>query len=159
MNENQKVIELLISYVRHYRVKGSMTQRGVGRCIGITEQRFASIEKNKHKTNILKCIKIAECLGTKVDNLYKVVRVSEEQFNKIKSFDLAGDYSEELKEAFETIDKCELGDINIPKEELDKLYGIVKEKSILRYGNVIESAQWEKINQIIQLKGYIMTKF
>ena len=46
-----------------------MTQRDVGRCIGITEQRYASIEKNKHKTNILKCIKMAECLGTKIDNL------------------------------------------------------------------------------------------
>ena len=144
-----KKIEILISYVRHYRVRGNMTQRDVGKFIGITEQRFASIEKNKHKTNILKCIKIAECLGTKVDNLYKVVRVNEEQFNKIKSFDLAGNYSEELKKAFETIDKCELGDINIPKEELDKLYGIVKEKSILRYGNVIESAQWEKIKNMI----------
>lgn len=143
------VIELLISYVRHYRVRGNMTQRDVGKFIGITEQRFASIEKNKHKTNILKCIKIAECLGTKVDNLYKVVRVNEKQFNKIKGFDLAGDYSEELKDAFETIDKYELGDINIPKEELDKLYGIVKEKSILRYGNVIESAQWEKIKNMI----------
>lgn len=148
-NNKDKVVEILISYVRHYRVKGNMTQRDVGKCIGITEQRFASIEKNKHKTNIFKCIKIAECLGTKVDNLYKVVRVSENQFNKIKSFDLAGDYSEELKETFETLDKCELSEINIPKEELDKLYDIVKENSILRYGNVIESAQWEKINQII----------
>ena len=148
-NKQDKVVELLISYVRHYRVRGDMTQRDVGRCIGITEQRFASIEKNKHKTNILKCLKMAECLGTKVDNLYKVVRVNEEQFNKIKSFDLAGNYSEELKEVFATIDKCELDEINIPKEELDKLYGIVKEKSILRYGNVIESAQWEKIKNMI----------
>ena len=144
-DNKDKVVELLISYVRHYRVKGNMTQRDVGRCIGITEQRFASIETNKHKTNIFKCIKMAECLGTKIDNLYKVVKISEEQFNKIKSFNLEGDYSEEVKQAYEILDKHEVGKSDISKEEMDKLYDIVKKKSILRYGNVIESDQWEKI--------------
>ena len=149
-NDNKdKVVELLISYVRHYRVKGNMTQRDVGRCIGITEQRFASIEKNKHKTNIFKCIKMAECLGTKIDNLYKVVKINQEQFNKIKSFNLDGDYSEELKQAYEIIDKYEFEKSDISKEEIDKLYDLIKKKSILRYGNVIESDQWEKIKNKI----------
>lgn len=149
-NDNKdKVVELLISYVRHYRVKGNMTQRDVGRCIGITEQRFASIEKNKHKTNIFKCIKMAECLGTKIDNLYKLVRISEEQFNKIKSFNLDGDYSEELRRAYEILDEYKAGKRDISKEEMDKLYYLTKKKSILRYGNVIESDQWEKIKSKI----------
>lgn len=148
-DDKDKVVELLISYVRHYRVKGNMTQRDVGRCIGITEQRYASIEKNKHKTNILKCIKMAECLGTKIDNLYKIVKINEEQFNKIKSFNIDGDYSEELKQAYEIIDKYELEKSNISKEEIDKIYALIKMKSILRYGNVIESDQWGKIKDKI----------
>lgn len=148
-DNKDKVVELLISYVRHYRVKGNMTQRDVGKCIGITEQRFASIETNKHKTNIFKCIKMAECLGTKVDDLYKVIKISEEQFNRIKSFNLEGDYSEELKQAYEILDKYEAGKSDTPKEEIDKLYDLIKKKSILRYGNVIESIQWEKVKNKI----------
>ena len=148
-DNKDKVVELLISYVRDYRIKGNMTQRDVGRCIGITEQRFASIETNKHKTNIFKCIKMAECLGTKIDDLYKVVKISEEQFNKIKSFNLEGDYSEELKQVYEVLDKYEVGKSYISKEEMDKLYDVIKKKSILRYGNVIESSQWKKIKDKI----------
>ncbi|MEG2354234.1 MAG: helix-turn-helix transcriptional regulator [Clostridium sp.] len=148
-SNKDKMVEILISYVRHYRVRVNMTQRDVGRYIGITEQRFASIEKNKHKTNILKCIKMAECLSTKVDELYKIVKISEDQYNKIKCFDLSGEYSKELKEAHETLDKNKGGQMHISKEELDKLRSLIYKNSILRYGNVIESAQWEKIKNKI----------
>ena len=42
-----------------------------------------------------------------------------------------------------------LEEITILKEEIDKLYDLIKKKSILRYGNVIESDQWEKIKDKI----------
>lgn len=147
--EKQNYKEILVSYVRHYRVKGNMTQKDVATCIGITEQRFASIETNKHKTNVVKCIKMAECLCTKLDNLYKLVRVTEEQYRKIRCINLDGQTSKELQEIYGKLDRYEMGESELSKDEINILSEYIRKNSVLRYGNVVESVHWKEIKKII----------
>lgn len=141
--------EILVSYVRDYRVKVSLTQKDVAKFIGITEQRFASIETNKHKTNIFKCLKIAQCLKTKVDNLYKIVKVTEEQYNIIKCINLEGEHSKELRESYDKLEQYNSGKSELTADEVNVLKEHIYKNGILRYGDVLESSHWQRVKELI----------
>lgn len=145
-SEENKVA-IVVSYIRHYRNLKNMTQKDVAERLGITPQRFASIETNKHITNIIKLLEISEILEVKVDELYKVEYVDVDTYNqhKVKNLDLIE--CDELKEAYtkqeQLISKENINDDEL--KELKKIEEIIRKKSILRYGNVLESFVWEKI--------------
>lgn len=150
MDSEENYIEILVSYIRHYRVLASLTQKDVGNYVDITEQRFASIEKNKHKTNIKKCLKIAECLNTKVDDLYRIVKITKSQYNIIKGITLNNTFSEQLIVAFDTMEKYNAGEIQLTKGEENDLLMFIRNNSILRYGDVLESHQFENAMTYIE---------
>ncbi|MGL5084172.1 MAG: helix-turn-helix transcriptional regulator [Clostridium sp.] len=147
-------VSIVVNYTRYYRKLRKMTQKEVAESIDVTPQRFASIETNKHISNIIRVMAIANILDVTVDNLYKQEYVTKEQYNRLRKLDRNLEESKELEEVYTRLDlisKIEDKSEDV-LQEMDKLNKIIWDKSIFRYGDVLEVQVWDRIKKINDIK-------
>ncbi|MGL5353997.1 MAG: helix-turn-helix transcriptional regulator [Clostridium sp.] len=145
---------IVVNYTRYYRKLRKMTQKEIAEWIEVTPQRFASIETNKHISNIMRVMDIANVLKVKVDDLYKQEYVTKDEYNRLRKLDRNLEESKELEEVYTRLDlisKIEDKSEDV-LQEMDKLNKIIWDKSIFRYGDVLEVQEWVKIKKRNDIK-------
>lgn len=57
--------------IKEFRKKRNLSQSDISKMLGIKQNTFSQWETGERKPNVIQGIKLAEILGTTVENLYK----------------------------------------------------------------------------------------
>ncbi len=60
------------NHIKQHRARLDWTQQDLAERIGISRQSISSIEKGYHLPSILLCLKIANAMGMRLDNLFEL---------------------------------------------------------------------------------------
>lgn len=58
------------NYVKIYRNKMNLSQKELGELVGVSRQTINSIEKMNYSPSIFLCLKLAQVLNVKIDDLF-----------------------------------------------------------------------------------------
>lgn len=79
---------ILINYTRKLRLQTRLSQKMIGNALGVTEQRYGTIERNANTPTVVTEHQIAQILGVSTDDLYKLIYISKTFYNDLKDMEL-----------------------------------------------------------------------
>lgn len=109
--QDKTAVPILISNIRNLRLEKKLSQKQIGNTFGVTEQRYGSMERNTNNLTVIKERQLAKILGVSSEELYDLVYISEDLFEKLKNL-----------AATEKNGEYVLNEIKIVKESREKLY-------------------------------------
>jgi putative transcriptional regulator len=62
------------NHIKQHRARLDWTQEDLAKKIGISRQSISAIEKGYHHPSILLCLKIADAMGMRLDNLFTLIK-------------------------------------------------------------------------------------
>lgn len=134
---SKKDIEYItVSYLKRIRNQKGLSQKELGDALGVSEQRYGAIERNTNTPIISMTLILANFLGVGVQDLYKLVIVPKELYDKLLNYNSNLVTVEEVAQLRETVKNLRqdledynnlkrryrymLNDRAISKEEADK---------------------------------------
>jgi putative transcriptional regulator len=72
--------ELMVNKVRYYRfIRGELTQAALADMVGVSRQTIVAVEKGNYNPSVSLAIRLAQALGTTVEELFILEENSDEQ--------------------------------------------------------------------------------
>jgi putative transcriptional regulator len=62
------------NHIKQHRARLDWTQEDLAKRIGMSRQSISAIEKGHHLPSILFCLKIADAMGMRLDNLFTLIK-------------------------------------------------------------------------------------
>ncbi len=79
---------IIINYTKKLRLQTRLSQKMIGNALGVTEQRYGTIERNTNTPTVVTEHQIAAILGVKTDDLYKLIYISKSFYEDLKDMEL-----------------------------------------------------------------------
>lgn len=135
----ENIKRLFISNIKNIRLMRDLSQKQIGSMLGVTEQRYGAIERNSNTPTITTIYSLADILDVKVDELYKMIYVTNEFYQKIIHLELIVNeknpmdfrfrYAKDVKAQRDLVDKLrnDINELNMKKRShrLDFNRGVI----------------------------------
>lgn len=86
--QDSDYVPILINNIRTVRLNTKLSQKMIGNALGVTEQRYGTIERNANTPTVVTEHQIAEILGVKTDDLYKLVYIPKSFYEDLKDMEI-----------------------------------------------------------------------
>lgn len=117
----QKNKAILVNKIKNIRLKKDIPQKKIADALMYTEQRYGAIERNDNTPTIYTIKQLAETIGVNESELYDLVYIPIDVFNKLRNMNDEFQTIEGLQEAREDFEKSDF-EYEKVKEEYVKLY-------------------------------------
>lgn len=170
-SEGKNDYPILISRVRQIRTKLGLGQVEVSKCLGVTAQRYGSIERCENNITISTLMELCLVFKVSLDDLFVIQHVSEDDYNRIKYLslvnkkDVVQDYQaikmkqsiikfeEDIKKLESQPSKVEFNKAKVELKKLKEEYkDYCKKNLILKQKNIIDYSNWEKVVDYLSSK-------
>lgn len=105
--KNSQVEPIFINYIEKIRNNWNLSQKELAEAFKFTEQRYGAIERNVNTPTVFINYQLAELLDVSTDDLYKLVYISEDFYNKLINTAIVEDPEEPKGYRFEYIKEAE----------------------------------------------------
>lgn len=104
--QDSDYVPILINHTKKIRLNTKLSQKMIGNALGVTEQRYGTIERNSNTPTVVTEHQIAEILGVTTDDLYSLIYINKSFYNDLKDMEL---YYENNKPMFKVVEEVKEG--------------------------------------------------
>lgn len=144
---------IYVSNLKEIREKKGLSQRQIADVLGVAEQRYSAIERNVNTPTILIAYALSHYFDVSSDDLYEIIYISEEFYNKLLNLELVktkdGVEFNYIKDA-ETA-RNGLSDVRSDIEDINK--ELAQYRLRLRKGEIEKTEGEKAIEEILEEKG------
>lgn len=136
---------LTVSYLREIREARNISQRTMAEILGISEQRYGSIERHRSIPTLAVISRIISILGVTFSDAYKVYKIPIELYESLKYLNINSINEIKYDENINYLEN-KLKSSDYTSSDYEELMKLRKQKNtVLKNGDIVDSKHWKMI--------------